>query len=266
MHLSLDTSPTPNSPTAPEPLKAATPPAANLVAASLPDGFKAKNPLAPSPSHPAMLIENMVRRTFHVPEQAHLKALVLAAGLAFAAVPGQAGPTVPVKPTAPASESEQSRLALAKLLRRDETLIAAGMAHRLPPPKPEGAPWGAIAALAAMTSAGFSALRFIKKQEEASRDAAARKSCLEALCSEYRNVRLDALAALQRRSDLRGIPLEALQRVAEDADPSLSAPAKRLIARHPDISDPALRMLAERESLLSIREVALRSLEARRLT
>lgn len=254
------------SPTTPTPAPAPAPAPTPVVPLAcseptLPGNFRAQAPTLSL--DPVLVIERTTTRSFQVPEPARLKALVLAAGLALATtLPGQAAPPPPSNP--PQNEVEQSRQAVAKLLRRDETLFAAGMAQPLPP-QPVGMPWGALAALAALTSAGFGAHRFIKKQELSAREAALLQSSIEALGSCYRNARLDALLALQRRPDLRGIPLAPLQLAAGDADPMIAAPAKRLLARHPDTPDPDLRALAERENLLSVRALALHSLESRRL-
>ena len=214
----------------------------------------------------AVGIARTEQRPFQIPEARSIKALLIAAGIALATVPVQAKPNQQAPPSAPAptSEAEQSRQALIKLLRRDEMLHAAGMASPAPP-TPVEPPWGAIAGLAAVASAVFGAHRLIQKQEASARDAALRQSCVDALGSEYRNVRLDGLAALSKRPDLYGVPIEALLRVSEDPDPAVSIPAKRLVARHPDTPGPKLQALAEREIDLGVRAVALHSMESRRL-
>jgi hypothetical protein len=119
-----------------------------------------------------------------------------------------------------------------------------------------------FAGLATLASGVGAGVRFVQKREREAQETSTRQAYVAALGSEFRNVRLDALAAIQRCKDLRDIPLEPLMAAAKDVDPAVAVPAKNLLARHPMTPVDTLMKLAQRESVLSVRNEALKALES----
>jgi len=147
---------------------------------------------------------------------------------------------------------------------RDRGLQSAGFQKALPPPAPGANPWFVVAAMATVASALGNAARMVQRREREAKSAEVRKSYVSALDSEFRAVRLDGLAGIQKFENFSEVPVAKILEMANEKDPTIAREARKVLTHHPDTPVEVLKALVERESTLSIRMEAQRALDSLR--
>jgi len=209
-------------------------------------------------------IEGTERRQFSLLGSSRVVEVMLACGfavaLATASVPGSAQET---------PEQRSSAKAVARLLRHDESLRAAGLLRPAKELPPRSNPWAflgtALLSGVALAGVGRSAKRLLERKQSEGKASDTRQAIAEALESPFRSVRVNALTTLQGRSDLAQFPVKALIPLCEQRhDAAIAALARKLVVKHPLAPDLLLREIATTDRFQSIRMDALNALALRR--